>query len=216
MEMYPKLIPGINDEERGIPVYVVIKGPTPIGLEDAYHGGTSKKLGNAHLSLSIASIFLGACLLINCKDHVDIQRAGAGLWSGAIFAILGLNMALGAARKSYWSITITLIFGIVTSLTALSLCIFSGAGITSRHRYHNAYYEVGMVVWFNVFLIGVGVVEFVLGIISTGLACRALCCRGFVQVPEEGKVIYTPNGAMNKEQLMDLAMKCPEPSAPSH
>ena len=137
MEMYPKLVPSVNDEEGGMPVYVVIKGPTPISLEDAYHGRTSKRIGNAHLTMSIISIFLGTCLMINCKDHYDEQRIGAGLWSGVIFAVVGLTMVLGAARKNYWSITITLILGIVTSLAALSLCVFSGVGISSRHDRNN-------------------------------------------------------------------------------
>ena len=200
-----------------IPFYIVVQKSSKKSVRDSYKTSASKLLGKIHFFCAAVAFFSGSCLLVNLESSgwpVCFDKAGTGIWCGLIFFIGGTLNIVTAKHRRNRLIIANLVFGIVTTLFAIVLVTMASLTIVvaqDRVRFISDDDEFKKSIGFNVLLLITGLVEIVIGIISSSLSCKATCCRESDNTSSmRSEVMYSQSGGLDQGQIISLANQMQE------
>merc|ERR1719431_1294379 len=182
-----------------VPFYVVVQKTGKKSMEDSYN--------------SIVANFSGSCLLVNDAGPWNyLDRVGAGVWSGFIFFLAGTFNMLTARYRISRLIIANLVMGIIATLSGVVLVSIGSLRFTDVIPFHRGPVdEHRKSAGFYILLLITGLVEILLGIISSSLSCRATCCRESENTPSmRSKVMFSQAGGLDQAQIITLANQIQE------
>merc|ERR1719431_166615 len=182
-----------------VPFYVVVQKTGKKSMEDSYN--------------SIVAIFSGSCLLVNdAGPWNNLDRVGAGVWSGFIFFLAGTFNMLTARYRISRLIIANLVMGIIATLSGVVLISIGSLRFTDVIPFHRGPVdEYRKSAGFNILLLITGLVEILLGIISSSLSCKASCCRQSENTTSmRSRVMFSQAGGLDQAQIITLANQIQE------
>ena len=114
-------------------------------------------------------------------------------------------MVTATKKNSRW-IILTMVAGILSAISSGLLIIGSAFALFEDICGTNNYFMCNKAVstGLNVFQLIVGITELMLAIMSSIISCRATCCRKRMENSTNSKVLFSPRGKLDQDQIISL------------
>ena len=191
-----------KDENNGI--YIVIENNQK-QPKDNYRVPIIKVLSSLHLMVGAISFLIGAYKLIlksgYQRNEAPFHTYTEGIFCGIVFMLTGLIGFLSLKKTTYCKISAFLVLSIFSALFGFIMAV------TTLGLMHRAVYkEFAPAIAAHYMLLAAGLMELLLGVLSSSFSCSACCgcCGARVSGgagPGAGdsSVVYIPSGASTGE-----------------
>ena len=192
--------PRTRDPENG--VYLVIDNERT-APEERYRRKAIRHMAVVHLFLGSLAVTIDCLSILNILDH---QVKGVGLCCGLVFTATGTLGLTSLQRTSACKITTFMVLSIISAVFGGFLCLLSLFEFMIRHGHGSSWVGTGI-------LALVGLIELVVGTLSSAYACLACCsCCGGDQTGSGGnRVVYLASpGAEEGAKVVRVGSENPQ------
>merc|ERR1712088_18425 len=189
-----------RDPENG--VYIVIDNERT-APEERYRRRAIRHMAVIHLFLGSLAVTIDCLSILNILGH---QVKGVGLCCGLVFTATGTLGLTSLQRTSTCKITTFMVLSIISAVFGGFLCLLSLFEFMIRHGQGLSWVGAGI-------LALVGLIELVVGTLSSAYACLACCsCCGGEQTGSGGnRVVYLASpGAEEGAKVVRMASENPQ------
>ena len=191
------------------PIYILVKKcSNKESLKKSYKSGAATIIGIIHIVCGLVAFGANISLLILLNARFNLGVFGTGIWSSVFFFISG-GLSIGSGKNPNTCLVVsTMVMSIFSAISAGILVIFSGLGLgidecIGYYRDCNEMVLYGM----HILQLLAGITEMLMAITSSILSCKATCCRDKLLTPSPYRVMYRPDGDLDQDQMVSLALK---------
>lgn len=151
-------------------------------MSDIYKTSLARILGLIHVVCGLVALSTGIGIIVTARSP-GLHFVGTGIWTSVFFFVAG-GLSIGSSYSVNGCLVIgTLVMSIFSSIVGGILLIMSSISM-SFERVKESEVCLGL-------QIVVGLLQLVLPVVSSALACHATCCRPKMGTDTGHQVLYT-------------------------